>query len=99
MIEYFAHILCSITSSRVANQEPTTTCFPDQFIQSADTLCLNACEGARHNRLIKHQEHPVAYIERPEPPEEVQPCQALLHSLCVGGYHSTLLARFTPRYL
>ena len=54
------------------------TCFPDQFIQSVGIICHDACvpthhskDGACHKRLIKHQEHPVAYIEGPEPPEEI----------------------------
>ena len=63
-------ILCSTTtsSSKVANQDPTTElAFLISFIQSFAILCL----VARHNRLIKHLEHQVAYTEGLEPPEEV----------------------------
>ena len=56
------------------------TCFADLFIQSAGILCLDSCAPAHHgkeygnyhNRLIKHQQHLVAYAEGPDPIEEGQ---------------------------
>lgn len=42
--------------------------------------------GACQNRLLKHQGHLVACIERPESPDEVKQTQALfVHKLSVGG--------------
>lgn len=39
-----------------------------------------------HNRLIKHQEQPIADIKGAQPPEEVEMAQAfLLHNLHIDG--------------
>ena len=45
------------------------------------SICLDVCgpahhireDGVSHNKLIKHREQLVVYIEGPEPPEEVEP--------------------------
>ena len=70
-------ILCSTTSSKVANREPTTEA---SFLISLFGLLVSFNFPANHsledctcnNRLIKHQEHPVAYVEQPGPPEQVK---------------------------
>ena len=50
-------------------------------------VCWGTVIKVRHtNRLIKHQEHLVAYIEGSEPPEKVESAQVfLVHNLCAGG--------------
>lgn len=74
-------ILCSTISSKMVSWQPTTEpTFPDHFIQPVGVLCLDTHapayhsieDGALNERLIKHEEHLVVYIE-PEPPEDVKP--------------------------
>lgn len=55
----------------------------DEFV---GILCFDACTPTNHskedvtfnNKLIEHLNHPVAHIKRPEPPQEIEPVQALL---------------------
>ena len=72
-------ILCSTTSFKVG--ELTTE--PASLIR---LFRRREEDGNCHIRLIKHLEHPVAYTEGPDPPEEVEAAQSfLVHNLCVGG--------------